>query len=148
MSIFDITNLFGEDQAITADAASTNSIDLGATGTPFGASAALVRDIGKGCHVPLSINVVETFNNLTSLKVSLQVDADPAFGSPKTVAEATYLLADLTIGKQLPFPDYIPEGTNERNMRLFYDVTGTAPTTGKITAGVVAARHTNFVGGQ
>ena len=92
--------------------------------------------------------MTETFNNLTSLEVSLQVDADPAFGSPKTVAKASYLLAELTIGKQLPFPDYIPEGTNERNMRLFYDVTGTAPTTGKITAGVVAARHTNFVGGQ
>ena len=148
MSIMDITNMFGEDQAITADAASTNSIDLGATGTPFGASAALVRDIGKGCKVPLSINVTETFNNLTSLEVQLQVDSDPAFGSPKTVAKASYLLAELTIGKQLAFPDYIPEGTNERNMRLFYDVTGTAPTTGKITAGVVAARHPNFVGGQ
>lgn len=148
MSIMDITNMFGEDQAITADAASTNSIDLGATGTPFGASAALVRDIGKGCKVPLSINITETFNNLTSLTISLQVDGDPAFGSPKTVASVTYLLAELTIGKQLPFPDDFPEGTNERNARLYYDVTGTNPSTGKITAGVVAARHTNFVGGQ
>lgn len=148
MSIFDITNLFCEDQAVTADAASTNIIDLGATGTPFGASAALVRDIGKGCKVPLSINVTEAFNNLTSLAVQLQVDDNSGFASPRTVCERTYALADLTAGKQLPFPDDIPEGVNERYMRLYFDVTGTAPTTGKITAGPVAGRHSNFVGGQ
>jgi hypothetical protein len=28
-------------------------------------------------------------------------------------------------------------------VRLYYDITGTAPTTGKITAGVVMARQTN-----
>ena len=148
MSIFDITNLFCEDQAITGDAASTNIIDLGATGTPFGASAALVRDLGKGCHVPLSINVTETFNTLTSLTIALQVDDNSSFSSPKTVASKNYLLAELTAGKQLSFPDYIPEGANERYMRLHFDVTGTDPTTGKFTAGVVAARHSNFVGGQ
>lgn len=148
MSIFDITNLFCEDQAITADAASTNIIDLGATGTPFGASAALVRDIGKGCHVPLSVNVTETFNNLTSLLVSLQVDDNSGFASPKTVASKSYLLAELVAGTQLSFPDYIPEGANERYMRLYFDVTGTDPTTGKFTAGPVAGRHTNFVGGR
>lgn len=146
--IFDNTLLFSDAQAVTADAGSTNVVDLGATGTPQGASAALVRDIGKGCKVPLSITVVEAFNNLTTLQISLQSDDNSGFASPKTVAMSGQIaLADLTAGKQIDFPDYIPQGANERYLRLYYDVTGTAPSTGKITAGVVAARQTNFVGG-
>jgi hypothetical protein len=146
--IYDITNLFSDGQAITGDARSTNTIDLGATGTPFGASAALVRDIGKGSRVPLSVIVSQTFNNLTSLTISLQVDDNDAFSSAKTVAQIVVPAADLVVGRQLPFPDYVPEGTNERHLSLYYDVTGTNPSTGALTAGIVAARQTNFVGGQ
>jgi hypothetical protein len=147
--IFDNTLLFSDAQAITADAASTNVVDLGATGTPYGASAALVRDIGKGKKIPLSISVTETFNNLTSLVVQLQVDDNSAFSSPKVVAQSGVILAaELIAGNPIVFPDYIPEGANERYLRLYFDVTGTAPTTGKITAGVVAARQTNYVGGR
>lgn len=146
--IFDNTLLFSDAQAITADAGSTNTVDLGATGTPYG-GIALVRDIGKGSKIPLSITVVETFNNLTSLAVSLQVDDNSSFSSAKTVVlSAPILAAALVAGAQIEVPDYIPQGANERYMRLYYDITGTAPTTGKITAGVVAARQTNFVGGQ
>ncbi|OHC93914.1 MAG: hypothetical protein A3H25_02830 [Sphingomonadales bacterium RIFCSPLOWO2_12_FULL_63_15] len=146
--IFDNTLLFSDAQAITAGAGSTNTVDLGATGTPYG-GVALVRDIGKGSKIPLSITVVETFNNLTSLAVSLQVDDNSSFSSAKTVVvSAPILAAALVAGAQIEVPDYIPQGANERYMRLYYDVTGVAPTTGKITAGVVAARQTNFVGGQ
>ena len=146
--IFDNTLLFSDAQAITADAGSTNTVDLGATGTPYG-GVALVRDIGKGSKIPLSITVVETFNNLTSLAVSLQVDDNSSFSSAKTVVvSAPILAAALVAGAQIEVPDYIPQGANERYMRLYYGVTGTAPTTGKITAGDVAARQTNFVGGQ
>ncbi|MAO03575.1 MAG: hypothetical protein CL804_03470 [Citromicrobium sp.] len=141
--IFDKETMFCEGQAVTADAASTNYIDLGATGTPFGSDTALTRDIGKGSSIPLSINVVEAFNNATSVKVALQVDDNTSFSSASTVAERTYALAELA-GGQLQFPDYIPEGANERYLRLYFDVTGTAPTTGKFTAGVVAGRQTNY----
>lgn len=141
--IFDNTLLFSDAQAITADAASTNIVDLGATDTPFGGNA-LVRDIGKGKKIPLWAFVPATFNNLTSLTVSLQVDNDVAFGSAKTVAQRIYLLAELVAGTKLEFPDFVPEGANERYMRLYYDVTGTNPSTGQITAGVVAARQTNM----
>lgn len=141
--LYDKQTMFSDAQAITADAASTNQIDLGAAGTPYGSSVALVRDIGKGdCRIPIAVSVVEAFNNLTSMTISLQVDNDAAFGSPKTVASRTYLLAELK--GMLEFPDGFVEGTNERYARLYYDVTGTAPGTGKITAGVVAARQTNF----
>src|SRR3546814_10407155 len=75
-------------QAITANAGSTNVIDLGATGTPYGAASALVRDIGKGgCNISLYVGVVEAFNTLTSLQISLQVDDNAAFSSAKPVAQ-------------------------------------------------------------
>src|SRR3546814_6230595 len=129
--IMDNTLVFSDGQAITADAGSTNVIDLGATGTPYGAASALVRDIGKGgCNISLYVGVVEAFNTLTSLQISLQVDDNAAFSSAKTVAQSAAIpLADLTLGAEIAFPDYVPEGTDERYMRLYYDVTGTAPTT-------------------
>jgi hypothetical protein len=135
----DLQSMFSDKQAITADAASTNVIDLGAPETPLFAKAPISQDVGKGRAIPVHIQVVETFNNLTNVVVSLQVDNDVAFGSPKTVSSVTVLLADLKAGKRIP-PFYIPEGVDERYVRLFYDITGTAPTTGKITAGLVFGR--------
>lgn len=140
--IFDATLTFSSEQAITADAASTNYIDLGATGTPYGGSA-LVRDIGPGCCIPIAICVTAAFNTLTSLTIQLQVDDNTSFSSATTVASVTVPLADLTAGKIIEGLDWIPSGTDERYVRLNYDVTGTNPTTGKITAGIVAARQTN-----
>lgn len=140
--IFDNSLLLSDQQAITADAASTNVIDLGATGTPYGASSALVRDIGRGECVDLSVTVTATFNNLTSLQVQVQTSPD---NSTWTTIEsgAVVPLASLVAGYQFKVPSEFPEGTNARYVRLYYDVTGTAPTTGKVTAGVVASRQTN-----
>lgn len=140
--ILDNTAIFSDAQAITADAGSTNVIDTGARGTAFGHASALTADLGKGTDVMIACNVVEAFNNLTSLTISVQVDDTAAFSSPKEVASKTYALADINSTKQLSFPASIPEGADERYLRLYYDVTGTAPTTGKITAGVVAGRQT------
>lgn len=140
--IFDNELLLSDDQAITATAASTNYWDRGATGTPVRAVGPLSSDAGKGNDIPVSIVVTETFNNLTSLKVDLQVDNDSAFGSPKTVQSTVVLAADLVQGKKVP-PMEIPEGTDERYVRLNYTVTGVAPTTGKVNAGVVADIQSN-----
>lgn len=146
--IFDAQGLFSDSQAITADAGSTNCIDLRATGTPYG-GVALVRDVGKGVGIPVSISVTEAFNNLTSLQVSVQVDDNDSFSSATTVQLTGAIpLASLVAGYQFQAIARLPEGTKERYVRLYYDVTGTAPSTGKITAGIVAARQTNFVGGQ
>lgn len=141
--IQDNSLLLSDAQAITADAASTNVIDLGATGTPFGSSVALTRDIGIGEEcVDLSVRVVETFNNLTSLQVQVQTSPDnvtwTAIDSGRVVP-----LAELVAGHQFSVPSEFPEGTKARYVRLFYDITGTAPTTGKISASVVASRQTN-----
>lgn len=134
--IFDQQSILSDAQAITATAASTNVIDLGPIAT------GIVRDIGKGTQTPLLIQVVESFNNLTSLTVALQTDDNEAFSSAKTVWSEVVVLASLTAG-YVVIPEFIPRGTNERYMRLNYTVTGTAPTTGKITAGITMGNQSN-----
>ena len=134
--IFDRQSILSVAQAITATAASTNVIDLGPIAT------GIVRDIGKGTQTPLLIQVVESFNNLTSLTVALQTDDNEAFSSAKTVWSEVIVLASLTAGF-VAIPEFIPRGTNERYMRLNYTVTGTAPTTGKITAGITMGNQSN-----
>lgn len=139
MAILSQQNLFSDRQAITATAASTNTIDLG----PI--MAGVKRDIGPGKPIPLLLQVVEDFAaaGAATLAVSLQVDDNTAFSSPKTVASLSAMdLASLKAGKQLPL-DYIPRGTDERYMRLNYTV-GTGPmTAGRITAGIAVGHQTN-----
>lgn len=136
--IFDKTNLFSDAQAITATAASTNVIDLGAADTPVHGAAAIGRDLGKGNKVGLHVQCVEAFDNLTSLKITLQKDTVENFASAETVIEVTVLLADLVAGYVLPVPA-LPRGTDQRYLRMYYTVTGTAPSAGAITAGLVFA---------
>lgn len=143
--IFDNTLLLSDQQAITADAPSSNIIDLQGTGTPFGGSP-INKDVGRSAHVPLAILVTEAFNNVTSLQVSVQISADTTTWESIESGRVIPLSA-LTSGHQVRVIDSLPEGTNARYVRLFYDITGTAPTTGKITAGVVMARQTNFTYG-
>jgi hypothetical protein len=134
--IFDKTTLLSDAQAIVATAVSTNVIDFGASGTVMFATAALVRNVGKGEKVPLLIQVVETFNNLTSLEVQVQTDDNAGFASPKQVGTTgAIVLADLVAGKIFNI-DTIPRDADERYFRLNYVVVGTAPTLGKVTSGV------------
>jgi hypothetical protein len=144
--IMDRTALFSDRQAITADAASTNIIDLSATGTPYGASSPLVRDIGFGRAIPLVVTVTQTFNNLTNMVIQVQTDDNSSFTSPKIVfTSPTYTLAQLAAGAEYLLPDAIPAGVNERYLRIYYDITGTAPSAGTITAGVVMDRQSKGV---
>ena len=140
--IMDRTLLFSDGQAVTATAPSTNVVDLGATGTVYGASAPVVRDIGHGNDVELAVSVTQSFNNLTSLTISIETDDNAAFSSATTVyTSPAYTLAQLATGAKYLLPDTLPAGVNERYVRLLYTVSGIAPTTGKITAGVVAGRQ-------
>lgn len=142
--IIDNTLVLSDSQAVTASAASTNIIDLGAPGTAYGHASPLAFDIGKATEIPIILHVTEAFNNLTSITVSVQVDDNAAFSSPATVATGPAVpLASLTAGARLSFPAELPEGTNERYLRLFYTVAGAAPTTGKLLAAIVAGRQTN-----
>lgn len=141
--IFDNTLLFSSGQAITATAASTNSIDFGATGTPVG-GVALTRDIGAGQEIEISVLVTEAFATLTSLTVSIETDDNSSFSSAATVYTSPAIpVATLVAGYQFKTPAHFSLGTNERYARLKYTVAGSNATTGKITAGVVAARQSN-----
>lgn len=137
--IFSAQQLFSDHQAITATAASTNYIDLGDTGTPPLGNK-LERDVGKGEPVPIEAIVTEAFNNATSVTIAVQVDDNDAFSSPKTVLTEVIPLASLVVGKNLAFR-FLPEGTDQRYLRLHYTVTGTAPTTGKFYAGISKGRQ-------
>lgn len=132
--ILSAQQLFSDDQAITATAVSTNVIDLGVPGTPFGGNQ-LNQDIGKGTAVPVLIQVTEDFNNATSVQVDIMVSAAAAMTSPKVLASETILLADLVAGKQTNV-QVVPKGADMRYLGVKYTVTGTAPTTGKFTAGI------------
>lgn len=136
--IFDKQALFSDAQAITATAASTNVVDLG----PIGNVPDV--DFGKGEKVPLLVQVVEDFNNLTSLDVALQLDSTTDFTPDKTIDLGTYALSALKAGMQINRDD-LPRGLSLRYARLYYTVTGTAPTTGKITAGIVDGVQSNGV---
>jgi hypothetical protein len=145
--ILDLTELFSNAQAITATAASTNIIDTGAPGTVYKAAAALRRDMGKGNQIPLTLRVVQSFNNLTSLIVTYEVADDAAFTTNKTTVftSPTYALADLATGARHLLPDYVPVGADRRYHRLLYTVAGTAPTLGQITAGFSMGNQTNSI---
>lgn len=145
--IFDRTEQFSDRQPVTATTASTNVWDTGAPGTSYGHAAPMRRDMGKGTTLPLAIRVVESFNNLTSLQISYQMADDAAFSQNLTAVDVgpAYTLAQLQAGATHVLPDAVPVGADRRYQRLLYTVVGTAPTLGRITAGVVAANQTNQI---
>lgn len=145
--IFDSTELFSSAQAITATAASTNVWNTGTPGTVYKAAAALRRDMGKGNQVPLTIRVNQTFNNLTNMIITYEVADDAAFTTNKTTVfvSPTYVLADLAAGAKLLLPDRVPINADRQYHRLLYTITGTTPTLGQITAGIVMGDQTNNI---
>ena len=127
--------LFSDNQKITQNTASTNIVQL--ANTEHG-----LTEVAFGKPIPLLIQVTEDFNNVTSLKVGIQTAADEDFTSPTTLVEATLELTALKAGKKFPIKE-IPAG-NKGYVRMYYTVTGTAPTTGAITAAVVDAIDNSY----
>lgn len=141
--ILSAQQLFSDDQAITVSADSTNVIDTGVRGTPYGAAAALHGDIGKGNKIPVLVQVTEAFNTLTSVEVKISTGATTALGT--TILSQVILLADLVVGKQVSF-DVLPNDITERYLGIEYVVVGTPATLGKITAGISMGNQTNITG--
>lgn len=124
--IISMQDLLSDDQALTLGSAvaSTNYIDRGARGTPPAmgviAPVSIYNDLGVGRPLPIQVMVTVAFADLAgNLVVALQVDNDSAFGSATTVATITVAAAKLVAGYKLPMM-YVPEGTNERYVRLLY----------------------------
>jgi hypothetical protein len=145
--IFSKEQLMSDDQAITGDAISTNVIDLGVRGTPYDAAAALIGDIGKGNPVPILVQVTEDFNLLTNLKIDIVcADSEDLLTAPIVLYSVTVLLAALVQGYTIPL-QFLPNQCTKRYLGIDYDVTGTDPTAGKVTAGITMGNQTNEYGG-
>ena len=145
--LLDAQNLLSDDQAITASAASTNALDLGANGTDALGNT-VIGDAGRSLAskpgADLLIQVTEDFTaaGAATLTVGLQTDNDSAFGSPTDVATTLAIgKAELVAGKQISLP--IPPGITERYIRAYYTVATGPMTAGKITAGIVMDRQSN-----
>ena len=120
--LLDAQNLFSDNQQITTGTIySTNTIKFGKNDVSF---------------VPLVIQVVKDFSNLTSLTVKIQTSTDENFSSSVDLVSSTLNKDELIIGKKFPI-SYLPKG-NKGYMRIAYTVSGTQETTGLITASVVA----------
>lgn len=132
--LYDKENLFSENQAITSDAASTNVIKI---------TNGDLKEVAFGTPIPLRIQVTQDFATLTSLNIKVQTATDAAFTTPVDLAE-TGAIAAATLKEGYVAPiNFIPKG-NKGYLRLYYDVTGSNATTGKITAGIVAGNEGSF----
>lgn len=124
-----------ENQAITGDEVSDNTIDLGLAGQT------LVREIGEGKPLYMVFTITETFAKLTSLIFKIIADDDATLGSPTVLAATdaiTLASGGLAAGKQyvLQIPPAIAS-LGLQYLGASYDVTGTSPDAGKVTTDIV-----------
>ncbi|HEY0836499.1 MAG TPA: hypothetical protein VGE72_21500 [Azospirillum sp.] len=105
-------------QAVTADARSTNVIDLGT-----------VRQIGAGTPLWLVFSVDVAADATTgdeTYTFQLHTDDNASFSSATTLESRTIAAATLVAGYQ--FSMAIPNTGMERYLSAYYDVGGTTPT--------------------
>lgn len=134
-------------QNLTSSGPSTNVIDLGAPGTVLGAPAALTRDIGKGRPIPLVVRLAADAGGTSpTLDVVVQVDTVENFASPTVVARAEQVAGGVA-GDEVYLDVNLPEGVNQRYLRLFYTLAGTSPDY-TIDAFIPAAKQSNTVPGR
>lgn len=139
--IFSKEQRFSEGQNLTSTGASTNLIDLGATGTVLGAPGALVRDIGKGKRIDIVVQLAAASAGTSpTLDVTLEMDDNVGFASATVVATAEQIAGGAD-GDRVNL-SWIPEGTNERYIRLNYTLGGTSPDY-TLDSGIVLADQTN-----
>lgn len=129
----DTTNMaFSVAQSVLATTDATNVIDLGESPT--------LRAICPANPMGVRLVVTEAYNNLTSITVAVKSDSTTSLDTSETVmGTQTILLAGLTLGAEYFIPIDCVTQTCERYLGIEYTVTGTAPTTGKLTAVLVPA---------
>ena len=128
--ILDEQGLFSNNQKVTASVASENILDLGK------------REVSFGTPVELFIQISEDFNNLTTLDIKVQTSTDEEFTDAEDLIEQAMTLAELKQGAVSAIK-FLPKG-NLGYMRLFYTVNGSAPTKGKILAGITDGVQESF----
>ena len=119
---FGYKNLFSDDQAVTATAASTDVIRFEEGG----------GNVGDGQNLRVYAQVTEDFATCTSLQVQLQSSPDNSAWTT-VLSGAAVPVASLKAGEVL-LDVTVPKGMAEYH-RLNYVVAGTAATAGKVFAG-------------
>ena len=114
----DVNDNLSENQAITADAASTNVRDLG---------IAIPGDVGS---IRVKAVVTTDFASNVDIRVALQDSADNSSFTTKVEGEQI-ARANLTVGKVV-LDETIPRSDLRRYVRGWYDV-NTSATAGKIS---------------
>ena len=121
--IIDKGLIMSDDQAITADAASTVVIDQVKAGGPFKK------------EMYLFVKCTAAFNTLTSLNIKFETSSDNFSADTTVLSTVNVLLAGLTANTVL-IRAALPIGL-KRYIRMNYDVVGTDPTTGSLYAALV-----------
>ena len=122
--------LFSDNQAVTAAAASTNLIDLRGTARRFGIGA-------KPLYVVLHCTVtMDDSGNNSSVPVYLQTDTAAAFSSATNAQTLHTFATNTAANTYVTVP--ITSGANEQFARLYYDVLGGNLGNGSFTAFVTA----------
>ena len=133
-----------EEQAITATAFSTNTIDLGQVDVvdPIaGTTVTRTRDVGMGRDLYVVFTVNETFLTLTGLTFEIVQSANADLSSPDPLVdtgEITLASGGLAAGKQVFLkipPQFASQGARYLGAR--YTVNGSNATAGKVTADIV-----------
>lgn len=124
--LFGYKDLFSDEQAITASAASTNEVSFGAD------------DVGEGKPVYITVKVNVDFTSVAgdeTLTISLQDKSTGSFADTG-VASAAIAISDLKAG-DIIFRQPLPDGALDNELQLYYTVAGTGNfTAGKVTAGL------------
>lgn len=138
--IFSAEQLFTGDsgQTVNTTENSTNVIDLGAAGTPYGAAAALNRDVGKGTPVPILVQVTSAITGTLVVKVYNSAASD--LSSPTTVAEYSFP-ASAAAGSQVAI-QVLPEQLDQRYLGLNFS----GATAGVVVAGITMGNQSNVTG--
>jgi hypothetical protein len=139
--LMDADLLFSDAQAITAQAASTNAIDLGAL---FAGNSGRPLGLGEPLYLAVTVDVAMTdASSDSTLTVELQTDDNSGFSTPTTVALGT--IPALTAAGARFFFNLPEDMPYERFIRLRYTPNNGNLTTGSFTAGLVkypaAERH-------
>lgn len=129
-------------QAITATAISTNVLDAR---QPGGTPA--LKDEGMfGQDLWLDVFVIQAFNTLTSLTITLESDSTANLATAPVVHYTkTIALAGLTAGANVIRVQVPSEFAYKRFIGLRYTVTGTNPTLGSIMAFLTLDAQNNII---
>lgn len=131
--IIDYENQFSDAQAVTASAASTNSIDLKTGGD------ALARELELVVRVDTT---ADSAGDAATITIALQTDDNSSFSSAKTLfTTAAIAQASAVAGAEL-VKVKVPLGC-ERYLRVYYTIGTEDLTAGKFDAFLVAASQTN-----